>query len=208
MKHKVPYKIISRLKTNAPTHETGGWGRRHGDFSDDGESSGYKSVCVYVQNGLEEYFEQFKEIAKGIFKIQQGNNRKYPLIVFGFGDTDYLQHERKYFEFGYINDIYNINIVAETIARISGKKLANPAIIPELYPRTDIRSLYQGKTKIDKDDLLVIIGKENQVYLDETLRGKIRRSFIKQILSVDISTDHVSFMTREKTFEYKSLINE
>ena len=198
---KIPFKIISRLKTNAPTHETGGWGRRYGDFSESSdESSGYKGVYVYVQNGLAEYVDLFKEIVRGIFKVQKGNNRPYPLMVFGFGKTDSLQHEKKPFDLGYANDIYNIGKIAETIARISGDRPVNPAIIPEFFPK--VRYPY-GKIKIEHDDLLVIIGRENEVYLNENLKGKIRSSFMKRILSVDIGEDNVSFKTKDKIFDYK-----
>ncbi len=209
MKTKLPYKIISRLRSNAPTRETGGWGRRHEPCSGgESEAVGYKSVCIFVQNGLADHVELFKEIAKGIFKIQQNVGMKYPLLVFGFGNTDHLQHENKYFEFGFVNDSYKYKKVADTIARISGDTPATPAIIPQLFPKTDMRSFYHGKTKIDKDDLLVIIGREDEVFLNESLQGKIRGKLKKQILSVEIGEDEVAFKTKERVFEYKSIIRK
>ena len=33
-------------------------------------------------------------------------------MVFGFGNTDNLQHEKKYFEFGFANDNYKYKKVA------------------------------------------------------------------------------------------------
>ena len=77
MKTKLPHKIISRLRSNAPTRETGGWERRYEPCSgDEAEAIGYKSVYIFVQNGLVDYIELFKEIAKGIFKIQQNVGMK------------------------------------------------------------------------------------------------------------------------------------
>ena len=85
--------------------------------------------------------------------------------------------------------------------------MATPAIIPQLFPKTDMRSFYHGKTKIDKDDLLVIIGCKAEVFLNESLQGKIRGKLKKQILSVEIGEDEVAFKTGMRYFEYKPLNN-
>ena len=195
MNLKLPHNIISRLRTDAPSRETGGWGRRYGDFSDldEHESMGYNSVCVYVQNGLAKYVELFKGIAIGIFNIQRGNNQKYPLIVFGFGDTKQLQHENKYFDFGYTNDIYNTKEVAETIARISGDTHISPAIIPKLFPKVGIRSLYEGKIKVDSQDLLIIIGNKGEVFFNTELKGRLNYGIRKHMLYIEIESDKINY---------------
>ena len=48
----------------------------------------------------------------------------------------------------------------------------------------------------------MIIGREDEVYFSEKLRGKIRSSIKKNILSFHIGEDRVAFKTREKTFDY------
>ena len=80
--------------------------------------------------------------------------------------------------------------------------MATPAIIPQLFPKTDMRSFYHGKIKIDKDDLLVIIGREDEVFLSESLQEKIRGKLKKQVLSVEIGQNEVAFKTKEKVFGY------
>jgi len=153
----------------------------------------YKSVIIYVQNGLADHIELFKVIAKSIFTIQSTGARKYPLLVFGFGSTKDLQHEKKYFDFGYLNDKYNIEKVAQTISRISGHNSNKNSIIPALFPKTDMRSLYSGKTKIENDDLLIIIGKENEVLFNSELKHKINRSIKNHILFVDVDMEEVKW---------------
>jgi hypothetical protein len=206
-KVKFPNQIIQKLQNNAPSYDAGeNYGRRGGFYGDSEESAaGYKSICIYVQNGLDEYLDLFKEIAKGVFKIQSNHVNKYPLLVFGFGNTDHLQHEKKFFDFGYLNDSLNSTKVAETIARISGPTPCVPAIIPELFPKTDLRSLYSGKIKIEREDLLIIIGRENEVFLNETLKDKFNEHLKKQVLLVEIGNEGVAFKIKGVEFDFKPI---
>jgi len=201
---KIPNSIIRKIIEKAPTYTVSeNYGRRGGFYGDSDEyAKGYKSICIYVQNGLEEKTDLFKIIAKAIFEIQENNCRKYPLLVFGFGDTKYLQHEKKYFDFGYLNDVYNVNKVAKTISRISGNKTVRRAIIPELFPKTDKRSLYAGKIKIDRDDLLIIIGRNNEVFISENLKNKIKPNINKQIFLVEIKDENVNYIFKPKEINF------
>ena len=151
--------------------------------------------------------ELFKSIAKAAFKIQSSNRRKYPLIVFGFGNTSNLQHENKFFDFGYISDKHNVNIVAETMSRISGNNTVTKAIIPELFPKVDIRSLYSGKIKIDDDDLLIIVGKKNEVFFDKKIEFKLKNKIRKRILFVEICKDNIHWQYKNYNPEYKTMIS-
>ena len=96
-----PNYLIQKISRDAPTYQISeNYGRRGGYYGDSEEyGKSYKSICIYVQNGLCNETELFKIIAKSIFKIQSNNRRKYPLIVFGFGNTFNLQHENKFFDF-------------------------------------------------------------------------------------------------------------
>jgi hypothetical protein len=206
---KIPGQIILKLKNAAPSYDVSeNYGRRMGFYGDADESaSGYKSVCIYVQNGLSEQKDLFREVARGIFKIQIENRRKYPLVVFGFGQAIHLQHEGKYFDFGFLNDSTNVSKVAEAISRISGSVNCNPAIIPELFPITDIRSLYSGKTRIERGDLLIIIGREHEIFFIDTLQDKLTPGLKKQILLVEIANESVSYKTRDIDFKFKPVID-
>ena len=188
-KYKVSNKLINKIIRKAPTYISGGKYSLRSYGYDDEYSTSYKSVIIYIQNGLNNNHELFKEIFKAIIKIQKGGNRKYQLLVFGFGDTDKLQHENKFFDFGYINDKYNIDKVIETISRLSGSQVIKEiAIIPELFPKTDARSLYTGKIKVDDQDLLIIIGNKEKTIFAEKLKRKLKMSIRKHIMFADINS--------------------
>jgi len=204
-----PAKIILKLTHAAPSYAvTENYGRRMGFYGDaDETASGYKSICIYVQNGLSEYNDLFKEVARGIFRIQSENRRKYPLIVFGFGKTNHLQHVGKYFEMGFLNDSMKVAKIAEETSKISGSVSCNPAIISELYPKPGLRSLYTGKTRIENEDLLIIIGRENEVFFNDTLQDKLTHSLKKRILLVEIGKESASYKSSDFDFEFKPVIN-
>ena len=198
-----PKNMINKIRSDAPLYQTtenyGRSGGYYGDSEDYGRS--YKSICIYVQNGLESEMELLKVLSKAIFKIQASNKRKYPLLIFGFGNTEYLQHKNNHFMLGYLNSWHYATKIAETIARISGNKKVKKAIIPELFPKTDIRSLYSGKIKIEPDDLLIIIGYKDQFVLDERLKKRIshkKNKLKKRTLLVDLSNQNVDFIYKPK----------
>jgi hypothetical protein len=204
-----PAKIILKLMHAAPSYAvTENYGRRMGFYGDADETdSGYKSICIYVQNGLSEYNDLFKDVARGIFRIQSENRRKYPLIVFGFGKTNHLQHVGKYFEMGFLNDSLSVSKIAEELSNISGSVSCSPAIIPEFFPKTGLLSLYSGKTRIEGDDLLIIIGHENEVFFNDTLQDKLTYSLKKRILLIEITKADVSYKISNFDFEFKPIIN-
>ena len=105
--YKVPSTIIMKLRNVAPSYDISeNYGRRGGYYGEEDESAcSYKNVCVYVQNGLGDKLELFREIAKAIFKIQKSGGRTYMLIVFSFGVSENLQHDRKFFPFGYFRPL-------------------------------------------------------------------------------------------------------
>lgn len=208
MSYDIPSRILRKLIRNAPTYAVSENSGRSGAYFGgyDECASSYKSICIYVQNGLGDYAEVFQSIAKSVFRIQAGSKRQYPLLVFGFGRSHNLQHEKKYFPLGFVNSAGNWHEIAETISRVSGITPCNLAIIPELYPKTDIRSLYHGKTNIDKDDLLIIIGRKSEVCFDVNLEPRMKPSLMKQILLVEIDNDEVVYSTnRDLSIRYLSL---
>ena len=203
-----PNYLIQKISRDAPSYQISeNYGRRGGYYGDSEEyGKSYKSICIYVQNGIGNETELFKSIAKAAFKIQSSNKRKYPLILFGFGNTSNLQHENKFFDFGYISDKHKVNRVAETMSRISGNNTVTKAIIPELFPKVDIRSLYSGKIKIDDDDLLIIVGKKNEVFFDKKIEFKLKNKIRKRILFVEICKDNIHWQYKNYNPEYKTMV--
>ncbi len=196
--YKPPQSLIRKIKQTAPTHSFEGDGREE-------TSSSFECVLVYIQSGLGDKKELVKEDVKLILKVQKGGCRKYPLIPMSFGKESILTHDRKYFDLGYINDAYNDNKITEVLVRLSSTQKVNEAIIPELYPKTDIRSLYTGKTRVTGDDLLVIIGVKDQVSFEQSLEAKLKLKIIKHILFVEIDNDKINWIYKTMDIKFKEL---
>jgi hypothetical protein len=192
--YKPPQSLARKIKQTAPPHSTGG--NRRGYYGDESEETfvSFESVIIYIQKGLEEYDELFKEVLYLVFKVQNDAGRKYPLIPMSFGGEDTLTHEQKYFVLGYSNDRFSQTKITKEIIRLTGKKIINPSIIPELFPKTDIRSLYSGKTKVTDKDLLVIIGNKGQVFFDKSVEHNLRLKIKKNILFVEIDGSKVNWI--------------
>jgi hypothetical protein len=206
---KVPSRIISALQSNAPSHSAGQRTNGYGTYRDDGNTySGYNSVVLYIQNGLGAYKELIDEVLKAVQKVQQNVGKEYPLLPLGFGNSLTLQHEGKVIQMVPLNMItFNaISKITEIVLRISESHQSSPpAIIPELFPKVDIRSLYNGKTRIDENDLLIIIGKEGQVYFNEELETKLNYRIKKHMLFVEIRGEEVNYILKNPDLKYIKL---
>ena len=75
IKINFPSRLIHKISQNAPSYQTSENYGRSGGYYGGSEEYGrsYKSISIYVQNGLYDQIELFKEISKSIFKIQSNN---------------------------------------------------------------------------------------------------------------------------------------
>lgn len=204
--YKIKNELISKIANNAPSHTGNENGyRRMGQFGDyDEEGAGYKTICIYVQSGLSEETNVFIEISKAIMMFQRGNAREYQVFIFGFGQTPNLRHEKQFFTFGkYVGDNSNYKKMADIISGVSGQTKSNPSYIPEFFPKSDFTSLYDyNKTKIDREDLLIIIGCKDQVCLHPDLEQQMTNKLYKQTLFAEICDDKVNYQYRSNDFSY------
>lgn len=191
---KPPRLLLRKITQTAPTHTI-----NYDSEEYDVTFSSFESVLVYIQKGLEGYTNLVREVVKLILKVQYPSGRRYPLIPFSFGNEKTLTNERKYFELGYISDS-NIYIkISEALIRLSTSIEVNHAVIPELFPQTDIRDLYRGKIKVTDKDLLVIIGKKDQVYFDISTKPILKLKIKKHILFVEIDGDIINWVFKNYT---------
>lgn len=200
---KPPQSLMRKIKQTAPSRSIDGDRRGYYGGGYEETFSSFESVLVYIQKGLGNYSELTKEIAKLILKVQKGGGRKYPLVPMSFGNEQTLTHERKYFDLGYTNDSYNDIKISEALIRLSTTKKVNQAVIPELFPKTDIRSLYSGKTRVTDKDLLVIIGKKDQVYFDPSTEPKLKLTIKKHILFVEIDSGDIQWHYKNVDIKFK-----
>ncbi|ALO17450.1 hypothetical protein L21SP5_03857 [Salinivirga cyanobacteriivorans] len=198
MKTEIPYRILSDLKYYAPSFSKEGDSRGYGYDEYEETYRSYKSVLVLVQKGLANYSDVFSAVADTIIKIQEEPGRKYPIIVASFGDKEHLEHEGKYFEMGYMYDRYQDTEIAKCMSQLSTEEEVCPATIPELFPKTDLRSLYDGKSTLPDEDILIIVGKKNEVFFHSNLKEKIiRRSKERCTLLVEIDANDVNWVFKK-----------
>jgi len=198
--YKPPTDLVKRIRKNAPvvtvSENDGRHGGYFGDYDDD--SRGYAAVVIYIQTGLSEYNELIKETVKVVLSVQNDCGRKYPLVVAAFGKGLEFIHEGKYFELGYHAQHSANDKITEVLERLSGAELSdNPAIIPDLFPKTDNRSLYNGKIKFGLKDLMVIIGKQNAVYFPESIGNQFNKQLKDRILDVEIGENSVNWLFKD-----------
>jgi hypothetical protein len=186
-------------------------GRRGGYYGDsDEETRGYRAVLVYIQKGLGSQHDLVRSVVRLILKAQRDAGIKWALVPLSFGWEDgRLHHEKKYFDLGPSSGSIADSNITETILRISGTDPSSmPAVIPELYPRADIRSLYGGKTRVDEEDLLVVIGIKDEVCFAEQLRNRITNPIRKHILFVEISESQANWIFDSYHPTFDSIISE
>jgi len=196
---KAPRNLKRILSKNAPSRTVSeNWGRNIDYYGDsDVTTAGYRSILIYIQLGLEEYEELVNEVVKLVLQVQRGINKKYPIVVSAFGRGDELIHDKKHFKMGYINDRLAGKQIANALIALSSKEECKiPAIIPKFFPKTDIRSIYGGKTAFEKDDLMVIIGKKDEVYFAKNLQDTFRSWMKKRILFIEIDNNCVNWNYR------------
>lgn len=194
-------KYTYRIKNAAPTLSISNSMRRlTGQTAEEYSTAGYKCICVYVQRGLSDQKDLFKDIAKAIIRIQSEAEHTYHILTFGFGTSGQLSTETKAMAFaGYGNMIFNSK-VAKSIADAAGDVPESPAVIDELYPAQRVKGLGYWKSKIEKEDLLIIIGRKNEFVLSDSLKTVINSKMSKQILFAEIDADDMNYHYKDSDY--------
>jgi hypothetical protein len=201
-----PSGLYSKISQAAPTITISeNDGRRGGYYGDsDEETRGYRAVLVYIQQGLGSQHDLVRSVVRLILKAQRDAGIKWALVPLSFGrEDDKLHHEGKYFDLGPSAGSAADSVITDTILRISGTDPSSmPAVIPELYPKADMRSLYGGKTRVDETDLLAVIGIKDQVWFAEQLRDSITYRMQKHILLVELEDKVAHWRFGDHTLTY------
>jgi hypothetical protein len=202
-----PQSVIRNLKQSAPlSTEIENGGRRFGLSYDRYEGGrGYKDFCIYVQNGLADQNDLFNEIVSGLYRINSENYRNCRLYIFGFGISPELTYDKSCIISGYWSDRSMKGKIMKAMAGISGQSESKPSFLPALFPETGIGNYFTRKSKIETSDLIIIIGNENEVILNESLKSKILSSLRKHVLFVEIGSTEVKYKIKEFNFTYSPL---
>lgn len=171
-----PYQIIRRIRNQAPSRTISeNWGRSGGFYGDEDEStSGYDSVLIYVRRGLGRP-EIIAPVIEFALEVQREYSARWTLIPLSYGWGDELKHMGTDIV---MNRSMRADKITPVLCEVAGDVVEpGAAVVPKLFPRTDIRSLYQGKVRVTDRDLLVFVDFEDGPWLAEGIRisGQMRR---------------------------------
>lgn len=191
-----PSNIVRKIKNAAPLASASeNYGRRgayYGDAED--ESYAYHNVLVYIQKGLGKENELFTQLAKMILQIQKGGGIFYSIVPIAFGKEMEDTVTGKPFKMGYTSDWMQDHKLAKEFVRISGiGPSENPSLLMNLIPKINNRNAIPGKSRVNKEDLLIIVGRKDEVFFHSSLQQKIASKIRKNMLAVEIGDDSVQW---------------
>ncbi|NOZ45162.1 MAG: hypothetical protein GXO79_00095 [Chlorobi bacterium] len=194
--YKIPRNLIRKIISKAPCFSSGENFNRYPGVITEGHETNcqYNNVILYIQNGHKGKFDFFESLLKDIAKIQSSRARKYRLFIFGFGNSKELQHEDKYFELRGNNIILKKKEIIDVLENITTDNKCSEAIIPALFPKSQGRNFYTNRTKINREDLLIIIGNKDEVYFNETLKSQLKLSIRKHILLIEFDNNTINYI--------------
>ncbi len=151
--------MVRMARDRAPTRTTSeNWGRSGGYHGDeDASTSGYGSVLLYVRRGLG-HPDIVEAAVHFIREVQRRTTRRWTLVPLSHGWDDGLRHLGT--DVTMRRDMYSdviARLSADTCAMAGDDADDGRTLVEALFPPTDIRSLYQGKTRVERSDLLVFV---------------------------------------------------
>ena len=180
-----PWRITSKAVSRAPSRTNSeNWGRSIGYYGDEDDTTrGYEAVILYVRKGLG-HLEIILPVIQFAFEVQRGLRKPWTLVPLSYGWGDELKHLGTDILIRYVNQDADSRHYAKDLCNLAGQELEpGTAVVKQLFPRTDIRSLYGGKTGVTRNDLLVFVDGEGQLALDPALlrRARVRARDIVQV---------------------------
>jgi hypothetical protein len=154
-----PYDFMRTAQHRAPSRTTSeNWGRSSGGYGDeDSSTSGYGSVLLYVRKGLgrRDIVEAAVQFARD---VQKRAAMRWSIVPLSHGWDGPLKHlgtdvpMRRHPAGSVVEDM-----IDQTCAMAGDVLDPGRTVVTALFPPTDIRSLYRGKTRVERGDLLVFI---------------------------------------------------
>lgn len=201
-----PWPIVRKATSRAPQRTVSeNWGRQGGFYGDDDVTTrGYESVMLYVRKGLG-IPEIILPVVKFAFQVQQDLGAKWTLVPVSHGWGNELKHLGTDFPMRYLNESFRSNKIADAIGQMAENQIdPGPVVIRKLFPPTGLRSLYGGKIKVSRDDLLVFVDIEGDLKFDFRQRFRLGTSMQRQMVFVEVSPslDRASWDFASKRIEF------
>lgn len=190
---RAPSLLVRTARDRAPTRTSSeNWGRSggyHGE--DDSSSSGYGSALLYVRRGLG-HPDIVGAAVHFIREVQRRATRRWTLVPLSHGWDGDLRHLGT--DTPMRRDMYSdviARLVADTCAMAGDEAALGRARVDALFPPTDIRSLYRGKTRVERGDLLVFVDIAPPVFGSEARETVLRMHRQVVVMTVAHRRDEV-----------------
>jgi len=147
-------------------------------------------VLIYVRRGLGRP-EIITPVIEFAIEVQREYSARWTLIPLSYGWGDELKHMGTDIV---MNRSMRADKITPVLSEVAGDVVEpGSAVVPKLFPRTDIRSLYQGKVRVTERDLLVFVDLEGGPHLADGIRlsGQMRRRTV--VVSVNEALDAVEW---------------
>lgn len=154
-----PTPVVRTARNRAPTSTISeNWGRNFGYYGDEESStSGYGSALLYVRKGLGRP-DIVEAAVHFIREVQRHTTRRWTLVPLSHGWSNGLRHLGTDVQMRRdMNGEVIKRLVADTCAMAGDDLDEGRALVTSLFPPTDIRSLYGGKKRVERSDLLVFV---------------------------------------------------
>jgi hypothetical protein len=159
---------------------------------------------LYVRKGLGRP-EIILPVVRFAFEVQQELRKPWALVPVSHGWGDELKHLGTDLPMRYINESSRAESIAQEICRMAGQELdPGPVTVRQLFPRTDVRSLYGGKVNVTPDDLLVFVEPEGELLFDCRLRWVLGDRMQRQVVVAEAppSTDRLNWSFAGNRIEF------
>ncbi len=191
----MPKQILSYLMSNAPVYQFAENSYRRLSISgieSDEYAASYSSIMIYIQYGLQEYEAIIKKLIWSIFKLQCQGTNSYIIIPAGFGCGAELRNT-KYSLYTKCGAQLPRKLVQKIMKITNSETSEVPAILSALFPDPDHRKHSFGIHKCDKNSLIIIIGKKDEVQLAPSLIPIIKNKLRRRVLFIEIGETEVNW---------------
>lgn len=177
---KTPFDAPSALQrkvfNHAPHRTTSeNWGRQGGFYGDDDVTTcGFESVLIYVRKGLG-HQEVIKPVVDFVLAVQNELEAKWPLIPLSYGKEKELNHLGTSFTMGFVNDRSALARITSAVCELAGQEQEEgTSLVHKIFPKTDMRSFYTGKVAVKRDDLLVFVDYDGELFFHPSVKNRLR----------------------------------
>jgi len=154
----------------------------YGDEADSEDYAFYPSVICLVQSGLEVDEEPLIDFFYSVIDAQSDAGRSWPAVIVGFGRTVDLEAQPIVLR-DWSSKRLGAQRFVEAVRDVcrAHRAAPRPQAIASLYPTTP-PPVIRGKSRFDRNDLLIVIGRSGEIRFDPALSSTLARHRRRSII--------------------------